>query len=142
MAVSRFLTNSTTLVLNGELIKDFINGDVIELAFVNPKTSRTYGANGAVNVTERSDSKVATLKANLMRYSDNDIWMTEMMNSESIVIFEGSLKEVYIKDGSESVESWEISSGSFTEQNGVTKNNVETNGTVSYTIECLVRRLV
>ena len=142
MAVSRFLTNSTTLVLNGELIKDFINGDVIELAFVNPKTSRTYGANGAVNVTERSDSKVATLKVNLMRYSDNDIWMTEMMNNESVVIFEGSLKEVYIKDGSESVESWEILSGSFTEQNGVTKNNVETNGTVSYTIECLVRRLV
>ena len=35
-----------------KLIKDFINGDVIELAFVNPKTSRTYGANGAVNVTE------------------------------------------------------------------------------------------
>ena len=142
MAVSRFLTNSTTLVLNGELIKDFINGDVIELAFVNPKTSRTYGANGAVNVTERSDSKVATLKVNLMRYSDNDVWMTEMMNNESVVIFEGSLKEVYIKDGSESVESWEILSGSFTEQNGVTKNNVETNGTVSYTIECLVRRLV
>ena len=142
MAVSRFLTNSTTLVLNGELIKDFINGDVIELAFVNPKTSRTYGANGAVNVTERSDAKVATLKVNLMRYSDNDIWMTEMMNSESVVIFDGSLKEVYIKDGSESVESWEILSGSFTEQNGVTKNNVETNGTVSYTIECLTRRLV
>ena len=103
-------------MLNGELIKDFINGDVIELAFVNPKTSRTYGANGAVNVTERSDAKVATLKVNLMRYSDNDIWMTEMMNSESVVIFEGSLKEVYIKDGSESVESWEILSGSFTEQ--------------------------
>ena len=93
MAVSRFLTNSTTLVLNGELIKDFINGDVIELAFVNPKTSRTYGANGAVNVTERSDSKVATLKVNLMRYSDNDIWMTEMMNIGSTVIFDGSLKE-------------------------------------------------
>ena len=142
MAVSRFLTNSTTLVLNGELIKDFINGDVIELAFVNPKTSRTYGANGAVNVTERSDSKVATLKINLMRYSDNDIWMTEQMNNESVVIFEGSLKEVYIKDGSESVESWEILSGSFTEQNGVTKNNVETNGAVSYTIECFARRLV
>ena len=142
MAVSRFLTNSTTLVLNGELIKDFINGDIIELSFSNPKTSRTYGANGAVNVTERSDAKVAVLKVNVMRYSDNDIWFTEQMNNESVVIFDGSLKEVYVKDGSESVESWEILSGSFTEQNGVTKNNVETNGTVSYTIECLARRLV
>ena len=137
-----FLTNSTTLVLNGELIKDFINGDIIELSFSNPKTSRTYGANGTVNVTERSDAKVAVLKVNVMRYSDNDIWFTEQMNSESVVIFDGSLKEVYVKDGSESVESWEILSGSFTEQNGVTKNNVETNGTVSYTIECLARRLV
>lgn len=142
MAVSRFLTNSTTLVLNGELIKDFINGDVIELSFSNPKTSRTYGANGAVNVTERSDAKVAVLKVNVMRYSDNDIWFTEQMNNESVVIFDGSLKEVYVKDGSESVESWEILSGSFTDQDGVTKNNVETNGTVSYTIECLARRLV
>ena len=142
MAVSRFLTNSTTLVLNGELIKDFINGDVIELAFVNPKTSRTYGANGAVNVTERSDAKVATLKVNLMRYSDNDIWMTEMMNSESVVIFDGSLKEVYIKDGSESVESYEILSGSITTKPSYTKNNQEATATVEYVIEAFIRRLV
>lgn len=142
MAVSRFLTDNTTLVLNGELIKDFINGDIIELTFVNPKTSRVYGANRSVNVTQRSDADVATLKVRVMRYSDNDIWLNEQKNNESVVIFEGSLKEVYIKDGSESVESWEILSGSFTEQNGVTKNNIETNGTVEYTIECFARRLV
>ena len=101
MAVSRFLTNSTTLVLNGELIKDFIHGDVIELAFVNPLTSRVYGANRSVNITQRSDADVATLTVRIQRYSDNDVFFSEVINSENIVVLEGSLKEVYIKDGSE-----------------------------------------
>ena len=142
MAVSRFLTNSTTLVLNGELIKDFINGDVIELAFVNPLTSRVYGANRAVNITQRSDSDVATLTVRVQRYSDNDVFFSEVINSENIVVLEGSLKEVYIKDGSESVESYEILSGSITTQPSYTKNNVEATATVEYVIEAFIRRLV
>ena len=142
MAVSRFLTNSTTLVLNGELIKDFINGDVIELAFVNPLTSRVYGANRAVNITQRSDSDVATLTVRVQRYSDNDVFFSEVINSENIVVLEGSLKEVYIKDGSESVESYEILSGSITTKPSYTKNNVEATATVEYVIEAFIRRLV
>lgn len=142
MAVSRFLTNSTTLVLNGELIKDFINGDVIELAFVNPLTSRVYGANRAVNITQRSDNDVATLTVRVQRYSDNDIWLNEQVNNETPVIFEGSLKEVYIKDGSESVESYEIISGSITTKPTYTKNNQDGNATVEYVMECFARRLV
>lgn len=142
MAVSRFLTNSTTLVLNGELIKDFINGDVIELAFVNPLTSRVYGANRAVNITQRSDSDVATLTVRVQRYSDNDVFFSEVINSENIVVLEGSLKEVYIKDGSESVESYEILSGSITTQPSYTKNNQDGNSTVEYVIEAFVRRLI
>ena len=142
MAVSRFLTNSTTLVLNGELIKDFINGDVIELAFVNPLTSRVYGANRAVNITQRSDADVATLTVRVQRYSDNDVFFSEVINSENIVVLEGSLKEVYIKDGSESVESYEILSGSITTQPSYTKNNQEATATVEYVIEAFIRRLV
>ena len=142
MAVSRFLTNSTTLVLNGEFIKDFINGDVIELAFVNPLTSRVYGANRAVNITQRSDSDVATLTVRVQRYSDNDVFFSEVINSENIVVLEGSLKEVYIKDGSESVESYEILSGSITTQPSYTKNNQEATATVEYVIEAFIRRLV
>ena len=142
MAVSRFLTNSTTLVLNGELIKDFINGDVIELAFVNPLTSRVYGANRAVNITQRSDSDVATLTVRVQRYSDNDVFFNEVINSENIVVLEGSLKEVYIKDGSESVESYEILSASITTKPTYTKNNVEGTATVEYVLECFARRLV
>lgn len=142
MSVSRFLTDSTTLVLNGELIKDFINGDVIELAFVNPLTSRVYGANRAVNITQRSDSDVATLTVRVQRYSDNDVFFSEVINSENIVVLEGSLKEVYIKDGSESVESYEILSGSITTKPSYTKNNVEATATVEYVIEAFIRRLV
>lgn len=142
MAVSRFLTNSTTLVLNGELIKDFINGDVIELSFVNPLTSRVYGANRAVNITQRSDADVATLTVRVQRYSDNDVFFSEVINSENIVVLEGSLKEVYIKDGSESVESYEILSGSITTQPSYTKNNQEATATVEYVIEAFIRRLV
>lgn len=142
MSISRFLTNSTTLVLNGELIKDFINGDVLELAFANPLTSRQYGANRAVNITQRSDKDVATLTVRVQRYSDNDIWFQEQINNENVVILEGSLKEVYSKDGSETVESYEILSGTITTQPTYTKNNQDGNATVEFVIECFARRLI
>lgn len=59
--MASFRVNSTTLVLNGEVIKDFISGDFINLDFLNLETTRTYGANGAVNVVRRADANVATL---------------------------------------------------------------------------------
>ncbi len=142
MANVSFKAESTTLILNDEVIQDFINGDIIELAPVNPTTSRTYGANRAVNIQHRSDREVHTLKFRVMRNSDSDIWLNEQKNQDKPVVFNGSVKEIFIKDGEELVESFELQSGSYTDGTTFTKNNVDGNNEVEYTIECYARRLV
>ena len=142
MAITSFKSESTTLILNDKVIFDFINGDIIELAPVNPDTARTYGSNRSVNIQHRSDREVYTLKFRVMRDSDSDIWLNEQMNSDKPVVFNGSVKEIFIKDGEELVESFELQAGSYTDKPTHTKNNQDGNAQVEYTIECYARRLV
>jgi hypothetical protein len=142
MAITSFKSESTTLILNDEVIADFINGDIIELAPVNPDTARTYGSNRSVNIQHRSDREVHTLKFRVMRDSDSDIWLNEQMNSSTPTVFNGSIKEIFIKDSEELVESFELQAGSYTDKPTHTKNNQDGNAQVEYTIECYARRLI
>ena len=142
MATIAFKGDSTTLILNDEVISDFINGDILELAPVNPETARTYGVNRAVNVQHRSDKDVHVLKFRVMRDSDSDIFLNTQLNKDKPVIFTGSIKEIFIKDGEELTESFELQSGSFTDKPTHTKNNQDGNAQVEYTIECFAKRLI
>ncbi|WP_373073903.1 hypothetical protein [Sulfurimonas sp.] len=142
MAIVSFKAESTTLILNDEVISDFINGDIIELAPVNPDTARTYGSNQSVNIQHRSDRNVHTLKFRVMRDSDSDVFLNEQMNKDTPVVFNGSVKEIYIKDDEELTESFELQAGSFTDKPTHTKNNQDGNAQVEYTVECFARRLI
>jgi hypothetical protein len=142
MAVISFKSDSTTLVLNGQVISDFVNGDIIELAPVNPDTSRTYGSGRSVNIYHRADKDVYTLKFRVMKNSDSDIWLNKQLNQKTPIVFEGSIKEFYVKNGSEAVESFDIFAGSFTDKPTYTKNNQDGNATIEYTIECFTRRVI
>ena len=142
MAVITFKSDSTTLILNGQVVSDFVDGDIIELAPVNPETARTYGANRSVNIQQRADKDVYTLKFRVMRNSDSDIWLNSQLNSDKPVVFEGSVKELFVKDGTEYTETFEIEAGSFTDKPTYTKNNQDGNAVVEYVIECFAKRLV
>jgi len=142
MAIVSFKSDSTTLVVNGFVVADFINGDILELAPANPETARTYGSNRAVNIQHRADKDVYTLKFRVMRNSDSDVWLNAQLNADKPVVFKGSLKEVFIKDGEEFLESFEIEAGSFTDKPTHTKNNQDGNAQTEYTIECFAKRLL
>ena len=142
MAITSFKSDSTTLILNDEVIGDFIDGDILELAPVNPETARTYGSNRAVNIQHRSDKDVHTLKFRVMRDSDSDIFLNTQMNSDKPVVFNGSIKELFIRDGEELTESFELQAGSFTDKPTHTKNNQDGNAQVEYTVELFARRLL
>lgn len=142
MAITSFKVDSTTLVLNGTVINDMINGDIIELAPVNPETARTYGRNRSVNIVQRSDKDVYTLKFRLLRNSDSDIFMNDQINKQTLVVFDGSIKENYVKDGEEFTETFELSAGSITDKPTHIRNNVDGNEQVEYTIECFATRLL
>jgi len=142
MAIVSFKSDSTTLVLNGQVIGDFINGDIIELAPQNPETSRVYGSNRAVNIHQRSDKDVYTLKFRIMKDSDSDIFLNAQLNSDRPVVFNGSVKELFVKDGEEMTETFQLTAGSFTDKPTYIKNNQDGNAQIEYTIECFAKRLV
>lgn len=132
---------STTLILNNTIISDFLNGDTLELAPLNQNTSRVYGSNRSVNVQQRADREVHTLKMRIMKHSDTDTFLQNYLNLSTPLFLDGSLKEIVIKDGSEKVSSWILEAGSITAQPTDIKNNQDGNALMEYTLECFAIRL-
>lgn len=134
MAVISYNADATSLTLNGTGILDFIEGDQIELAPVNPATSQTNGSNGSVNIVGRIDAGVHDLTIRVVKNSDSDVFLNSELNQDSPTVFNGSMKENYVKDGTDSVESWLLENGSFTDRPTSTKNNQDGNHTMEYKI--------
>ena len=134
MSTIQLLADSTTLVLNGRLFNDFIDGDALTLTPVNELASRNRSTRG-LNIQKRSDSDVMDLVFNLPKYSDDEIYMNTQRNSQVPVLFEGSVKENYIKDGVEFVTTYTLEDGTITAQPTDTGNNTDGNQDMSYTIQ-------
>ena len=134
MSTIQLLADSSTVVLNGRVFNDLVDGDTITLTPVNNLTERTRSTRG-LNIQKRSDSGVYDLAFNLPKYSDDDIWMTSQLNKEVPELFNGSVKENYIKDGIEMVNTYTLENGSITVQPTDTRNNQEGNNEMIYTIQ-------
>lgn len=130
-----YAADSTTLVLNGRVITDTVAGDEFTLAPVNPLTSRVNGAKNAVSIGKRVDGNVMTLTINVIKNSEDDIWLNNQKLSNYPTIFNGSLKENFMINGELRKSSWALEGGSFTDQPTDTRNNQELNVTMAYVIE-------
>jgi hypothetical protein len=126
--------DSVSLVLNGFPIVDFAEGDIVELEPVNDLTSHVNGANGAVNINKRNDGDVHNLTIRVQKMSGSDVFLNSARNQASPTIFNGSLKEDFIRDGTAGAESFILENGSITTQPGNTKNNTDGNGLMEYMI--------
>jgi hypothetical protein len=134
MSTITLAADSTTLILNGEPIKDLMAGDVITLTPVNPSTSHVNGNNGSVNINERSDKGVYDVLVNVQRFSETDDFLSKADRLSPPAVFNGSMKEDYNRDGTAGVESWILENGSFTTRPTVTKNDQDGNALMAYTI--------
>ena len=134
MSVIQLLADSTTLVLNGRPFNDFIDGDALTLTSPNELASRNRSVRG-LNIQKRSDSNVKDLTFTVPKYSDDDIWMNSQLNSEKPVLFKGSVKENYMKDGVEFVTTYTLEDGTLTTQPTDTRNNQDGNQEMAYTIQ-------
>lgn len=134
MAKIQMATEHTTLVLNGTPIDDLGEGDYLELNYINPLTSQTNSSEGGVNINKRVDSGVLEAIVRVQKFSDSDIFLNSARNQAAPVIFDGSAKEDYIKDGIAGAESHILESGSITTQPNNTKNNTDGNAMMEYTI--------
>ena len=134
MATTTFNADSTTLVLNGTAILDFASGDILELAPVNPVTSHVNGSGGSVAISKRSDGGVHDLTIRVLQASDADIFLNTEQEQEAPTVFSGSIKENFVKDGSDGVDTFIMENGSFTDRPTITKNDQEGNKMVEYKI--------
>lgn len=135
MATISLPADSTTLILNGVAINDFMEGDTLELTPLNPATEHTNGSKGSVAINARSDGSVHELVVRVLKYANSDVFLNSSMNQESPVIFDGSMKENYVKDGDNLVGTWLLEGGSLTTRPTDIKNNQEGNNLMQYTIK-------
>lgn len=134
MSTIQLLADSTTMVLNGRVFTDFIDGDSLSLTPVNDLTSRTRSTKG-LNIQGRSDALVKDLTFTVPKYSDDDIWLNTQVNQDEPVVFNGSVKEYYTKDGVEMITTYTLEDGSFTVQPTDQRNNTDGNNEMTYTIQ-------
>ena len=124
-------------------VDDFIAGDVITITPVNPQTSRTYGAKNSVNIQRRIDKDVKTVTFRVTKFGATDIAITAFNNAETLTsVVEGSIKTIYYKDGSQMIENYKITGGSFLIDPTDTKNDQDGNSAMEDTLEAFVKRLV
>lgn len=135
MAVITLAANSTTLVLNGFIFNDFLEGDYITLETDNDLASHVVSSDGGAIIKERIDGGVSLLTMRLPKFSDSDIFINSIINSDGITLLNGSMKENFTKDEVEGVESFILENGYVVKKPGSTKNNQDPNGLV----ECQVR---
>ncbi len=133
MSVISLAANSTTLILNGQIISDFIDGDTVTMTPVNPLSAQTRSLN-SVNIQKRSDAYVYDLVFRVPKYSDADIYMKGEANQDSVTVFDGSLKEDYTKDGEDFVTTYTLSSATITTLPTDTRNNQDGNNAMEYSM--------
>lgn len=127
--------NTATFVLNGRIITDIAAGDYITLTPTNPLTSRANSAQNGVTISKRVDAGVTVMVVRVQKFSNDDIWLNQQINANTPVVFNGSVKESFVRDGAALKETYDLQVGSITTQPTQTKNNQDVNALMEYTIE-------
>jgi hypothetical protein len=125
---------SVSLVLNGTPITDFAEGDIVELNPANPLTSHVNASEGGVNISKRVDGGVHDLIVRVQKMSASDVFLNSAINQQAPVVFDGSVKEDFLRDGQAAAESYILENGSITTRPSNVKNNTDGNGLMEYTI--------
>lgn len=127
--------DTATVVMNGRIITDIAAGDYITLTPTNPLTSRANSAQNGVTISKRVDAGVTVMVVRVQKFSNDDIWLNQQINANTPVVFNGSVKESFVRDGAALKETYDLQVGSITTQPTQTKNNQDVNALMEYTIE-------
>lgn len=125
---------STTVVLNGEVLNNLAEQDAVIIQQPNPRTGRVNSERG-VTVIKRNDAEVTDLVIKVQRYSADDVLLNSWKESNKIVVLNGSVKESFNRDGTDMLENWVLEAGTFTTSAENVKNNQEPTGISEYTIQ-------
>lgn len=141
MANITYSVESTSLTLNGRVFNDLIVGDEIEIAPVNPATSRVNSSNG-VSVSKRSDADEHNLTIRVQKNSPDDAYLNSVRNQDVPELLNGSLKSNFNSDGTDGVNNYSLEAGSITTQPTEVINNQDGNAAMEYMISFRFARRV
>ena len=127
--------DTATIVLNGRIITDIASGDYLTLTPSNVLTSRANSSQNGVTISKRVDSGVHVMVFRVQKFSNDDVWLNQQRNSAIPRLFNGSIKESFVRDGAALKETYDLQVGSITTQPTQTKNNQDVNALMEYTIE-------
>lgn len=133
MARITVAVDNATLTLNGRVMRDFEEGDNFTLTPVNARTAHTNGSNDGVTIHETVNGGVHDLVLRVTKFSDDDVFLNTLRNDASVII-DGSCKELFVKDGTEGVDTHELQTGSVTTQPTTVKSDTDGNSLMEYTI--------
>ena len=77
---------------------------------------------------------VHDLTVRVQRFSDDDVFLNSQINQEEAALFSGSIKENFVKDGSDGAESWVLENGSITTRPTTVKNDQDGNALMEYVL--------
>lgn len=126
--------DSTTITLNGTVLRNLAEGDQTVLTFPNARTGRVNSETG-VTIHERSDADVCDIAVNVQALSDDDVLLSGFMQSKPLTVIEGSVKRVYHKNGEKMMQTYSIQAASITDQPAETVNSQDGSAVMSYTIQ-------
>ena len=137
--MSQVIITSSTLILNGQLIKDLIAGDSLELAFLNDDTAHIESTDGGVTISKRIDANVGTLTVRVQRNSEGDVFLNNAINSIEVTVIEGALTQTYKTISGEGIQilgvsTYRMTTGTVIGKPTVTINNQDGNDTMEYLI--------
>lgn len=127
--------DTATIVLNGRIITDISAGDYVTLTPSNALTSRANSSQNGVTISKRVDAGVHVMVLRVQKFSNDDVWLNQQRNANIPVVFNGSIKESFVRDGAALKETYDLQVGSITTQPTQTKNNQDVNALMEYTIE-------
>lgn len=125
----------STLTLNGYTFQHLMEGEALNLAPVNEKTSRTNAMNGGVSVSNRIDGGVHELTIMVQKHSPDHKQLNDWMNEAAPVIMDGSMKRAYNEGGNSKKSTTSLDGGSFTTQPGNAENNQDADNSKTYVVQ-------
>ena len=139
--ISADVVNST-LTLNGRTIEDTPEGDVFTVAYQNDVSTQTQGSNNGVVAKTRIDKDAALITVRVLKYSADDAYLTNTINSTPTVILNGSLKTNFTRDDVDGTETYNIINATIQNRGDTTVNNTDGEDIVEYGIFGVVPRSV
>tara|TARA_R110000744_G_scaffold62206_8_gene128403 strand:+ start:469 stop:900 length:432 start_codon:yes stop_codon:yes gene_type:complete len=135
MAIINYPNVQSTLTLNGYTFQHLAEGESLSLAPVNDRTARTNSVGGGLSVSNRMDGGVHDLTVIVQKHSPDDKFLNDARNSETPILFNGSMKRAYAESGTTKKSTTSLDNGTVTTQATNADNNQESDNSRTYAIQ-------